>query len=444
MKKFSMLLGIIMATTMICIGCAGAKPAAPGTSPQSQYPQEIKIGFVRPATGDFASYGERLSAGFQLAVDQINALGGIKNLGGAKLVADYGDDAGSPDQATTEATRLITQDKIALIVGTWPTCMAIGTVSQSNKIPYLNPYTIAPITAVGNKYAFSIHATAKQESGVTLTGMLMAAKEAGLPPPKTVWMQYVQDDDCSISDAEQFKPQAEAAGLTIIGEDKVASTQSTFVPQLLKMEQAKPDVLYNLHDTPDAIIMYKEMMERGTYIPYGVFSWGGGTADPAFYDALPLKAYNYGFMVEDGDGMPQKRPWYNYYNTNFEAMTGDSWISGQDVVGLMSVWVVKDALERVQYSPDLATFRDNLRDAMAATDINRQTGEQVTLPDGTTYIPALDVGDYQQIKFDANGQNITPISSSVRTSMGPAGRCTPRRSPALRPVVLPIPQWDAR
>ena len=78
-----------------------------------KYPKEILIGAVLPLSGGSASQGAQLRTGAEIALDQINGMGGIKNMGGAKLKLIFGDSKTTPDGGVAEAERLITREKIA-------------------------------------------------------------------------------------------------------------------------------------------------------------------------------------------------------------------------------------------------------------------------------------------------------------------------------------------
>ena len=169
----------------------------------------------------------------------------------------------------------------------------------------------------------------------------------------------------------------------------------------------KPDMLFACHYTPDAIVLYREIMERKLYFPYGIMSWGGGIEDVNFHLGSAPAAYAFAWAQENGDQLPWKRPYYNYINDTFKKMQGFDWTDSHVAITYGSVWQLKDALERVKWSPDLATFRRNLRDAIAKTNITMENGEKVKIP-GTnkTFVPALEPFGWRFLKYDANGISV--------------------------------------
>ena len=84
---------------------------------QNQEPPPVKIGGVYPLTGPFAPLGEVDKNAILLAVEQINAQGGIKSLGGAKIEIIFADSEGDPKVTITQTERLITQEKVVALLG---------------------------------------------------------------------------------------------------------------------------------------------------------------------------------------------------------------------------------------------------------------------------------------------------------------------------------------
>lgn len=110
---------------VLAVAClAGGHPAAQET---------IKIGVFGPMTGGAAGYGQSEREAIDLAVEELNAGGGLL---GKKIEVLYGDDAGKPEQAVSIVKRFITADKVTLIIGgiSSPTSMAASQVTQEEKV----------------------------------------------------------------------------------------------------------------------------------------------------------------------------------------------------------------------------------------------------------------------------------------------------------------------
>jgi branched-chain amino acid transport system substrate-binding protein len=464
MKKFVIpLLTIAMVVILIAAGCRPKQPERPA------YPEEMPCGMVVDLSGPHAELGKKLSSGAEAAVYQMNEWGGVRNMYSMKLRLVVADDGGSPEQAAAEAERLITEEKVIFVIGAWPTAMAISEVCEEHETPFICALGLDPLlTERGYYYTFRFIGDASDVAGQLVSAMTKSAEDAGLPPPQTCFMEYVSDDP-AVGVAEAFKPLAEDAGIDIVGEEVVEATATTFVPQLEKIEAAKPDVLFSCHYTDDAIILYQEMMDRQTYFPYGVFSWGGGLEDSRFYEALPQAAYEYGFTYETGDPLPQRRHYYNWVNAEVKARLGEDWKDCFVGAAYTAIWVAKEGLERMappqwtsipgqeafvykteggkqQFSLDLAVFRSNLQYALSTMIVTRGDTMKLQLPDATVFLPALQTMGEYRIEFDETGQNIYPggsVSQNIGGTRWPLYPEADRESDSPS-VVLPIPPWGER
>lgn len=464
MKKFIIpLLIVAMVAILIVTGCRPKPPERP------DYPDEMPCGMVVDLSGPHAELGKKLSTGAEVGVYQMNEWGGIRNMYSMKLRCSVADDGGSPERAATEAERLITEEKVIFVIGAWPTAMAVSEVCEEHETPFICPLGLDPLlTERGYYYTFRFIGDASDVAGQMVYAMTKSAEEAGLSPPQTCFMEYISDDT-SVAVAEAFNSQAEEAGIEIVGNEVVDATATSFVPQLTEIEAAAPDLLFSCHFTDDAIILYQEMMDRQTYFPYGVFSWGGGVEDSRFYEALPQAAYEYGFSYETGDPLPQRRHYYNWVNSEVKARMGQDWEDYSVGTAYTAIWIAKEGLERMappqwtsipgkeafiyktgreqkEFSLDLAAFRTNLQYSLATMVVTRGDTMKLQLPDATVLLPALQPMRYYQIEFDETGQNLYGVGAVSQNIGGTRWSLYPntRRESDSPSVVLPIPPWGER
>jgi branched-chain amino acid transport system substrate-binding protein len=455
MQKFvvpMLALGVI--ASLVFSGCRPEPPEVP------PYPEEMPCGMVVDLSGPNAEMGKRLSAGAEVAITQMNDWGGIRNMLSMDLRLIVADDGGSPAQAAAEAERLITEEEVIYLIGAWPTAEAISEVAEEHGVPFICVLDLEPITELGREFTFRTTPSAKAVAGQVVSVMTQSAEEAGLPPPKSCFLMYVPDAQ-GTNVAEVFKLEAEAAGIEIVGEETIDITTTSFASQLAAVEAAAPDLLFTCNYTDDAIIMYREMMERQISLPYGVYSWGLGLEDPAFYEALPLAAYEYSFVHESADPVPQERDYYYWINDAIQAKIGEDWDNPAIAASYHTIWLVKEGLERMtpvrrvsrpgvhegmEFSLDLDKFRSNLQYAMSKLEITRADVEKVQLPDGSPFLPSLEVLRFERVEFDENRQmiyDIGMISENIDGTRWPMFPVTQRvkGSPSL---VLPIPPWSGR
>src|SRR3982751_528532 len=145
--------GGCMKRLLITLALAAALPAA------AQEP--IKIGLVTALSGQSARAGEAITRGLQVAIDEINAKGGLLN--GRKLELLRRDDEATPAKGVIAARELFFKEKVAVLIGGLdsPVALAIVPIANENKIPFMDPWAAGtPITKNGAKdnYVFRVSA----------------------------------------------------------------------------------------------------------------------------------------------------------------------------------------------------------------------------------------------------------------------------------------------
>lgn len=143
-----------MCSTLLAAGLLAGCGLASNTTQTAADNDVIKIGAVVPLTGDVPALGESAKNGYQLAVDKINANGGID---GKQVVIIFEDDENQPSKAPTVAQKLITQDHVVGIVGATNSKCSIpmGPICTQNSIPMVSPTsTNTKVTTDGGEYVF--------------------------------------------------------------------------------------------------------------------------------------------------------------------------------------------------------------------------------------------------------------------------------------------------
>ena len=138
-KSFKLLL-ILLTVFFVMMGCFSSSFA--------QKVESVKIGIIEPLSGSLALIGDKNLKGYQLAIKRINDGGGIKSLGGAKLIPLIGDSEGKPEVAMTQSERLIDQGAV-LLVGAYQSAAVFSAtqVAEKFKTPFVVSLGVAdPIT----------------------------------------------------------------------------------------------------------------------------------------------------------------------------------------------------------------------------------------------------------------------------------------------------------
>lgn len=197
--------------------------------------QEIRIGFHAPLTGFAASDGKSSQLGAELAVEQINAAGGVL---GRKLALVVLDDQARPDQAVPLANKLIGEGHKMVISGSYsgPTRAAAG-VFHNAKIPYISAYAIHPdITRAGNfVFRTSFMGEVQGRAAAKLIGENLKKKK--------VTVVYV-NNDFGQSLFAGFKEVAAKFGLQIASEYSFAMGDRQFGSIVAGVKRDDPEVIY--------------------------------------------------------------------------------------------------------------------------------------------------------------------------------------------------------
>lgn len=197
----------------------------------------IRIGGLAPLTGDASSYGVAVNNGIQMAIEDINADGGI---GGKQIEYIYYDEKGDATEAVNAYNKLVQDDKVVAIIGdvtTKPT-LAVAQQSQQDNIPIITASaTAAEVTLTGPNIFRACFTDPFQ-------GELMASYAAEKLGASTVAVLYDMADDYSSGIAEAFVAKAGELGLTVVAEEKYQDGDVDFKSQLTNIKGQNPDVLF--------------------------------------------------------------------------------------------------------------------------------------------------------------------------------------------------------
>lgn len=221
-----------MSSKIVCLGLAAAFIASAFTAASAQ---PVRIGFHAPLTGLAASDGKTAHQGAELAVEQINARGGIA---GRKIELVVQDDQTKAEQAVPLANKFVGDGLKLVISGSYsgPTRAAAG-VFQQAKIPYISSYAIHPdITRTGNfVFRTSFTGEIQGKAAAKLIGVGLKQKKVTL---------ITLNNDFGQSLAAGFKEVAASFGLTIASEYTYAMADRQFGSIVASVKRDAPDVLY--------------------------------------------------------------------------------------------------------------------------------------------------------------------------------------------------------
>src|ERR1700744_1843804 len=302
----------------------GTAALAAGTlSAFGQGKTDIRIGFTYPLSGAAAQIGIDAQRAFETAAEIINnnydfdlplAKGaGLPGLGGAKIQLIFADHQSDPQKGRAEAERLITQEKVCAIIGTYQSAVAV-TVSQiceRYQIPFVSAENSSPsLHRRGLKYFFR-PAPHDEMYSAAMFDFFDAMKKKGA---KIDTLSLFHEDTIFGTDSGNAQLKlAKERGYKVAADIKYRANSPSLSVEVQPLKAADADVLMPSSYTTDAILLIKTMAELG-YKPKNIVAQDAGFSEQALYDAVGDKlegAISRGSFSLD---LAQKRPMVGLIN----------------------------------------------------------------------------------------------------------------------------------
>ncbi len=227
MRKSFEILGVFLFLGAVLVGCTQSGGNA----------NEILIGEYGSMTGSESSFGVSTHNGLEIAIAEVNEAGGI---GGKKLRLISYDDQGKSEEAVTAITKLITKDRVSLVIGEVASSRSIaaGAIAQQYKIPMISPASTNPkVTQLGD-YVFRVCFIDPFQGKV----MARFAIE-NLKKKKAAILRDIRAD-YSVGLADFFSKEFKAMGGEIVKDVAYSTGDVDFKSQLTGIRSAKPDVVF--------------------------------------------------------------------------------------------------------------------------------------------------------------------------------------------------------
>ena len=285
----------------------------------------VKIGCVHPITGPLAEPGQACRLGAQMAVDAINAAGGIKSLGGAKLELILGDTQTKPDVGRTEAERVINQGA-QMLMGSFDSgsTAAMVPVVQQRRVPFLVDIAAAdPITANVAKavkdgqqkvqYVYRNFPTGTSFGKKAVQYFGEVFKEAGVSPKRLVLMYC--NDLFGQNNAKGFQAAHAAAkpSWEIVDVIPWPEPPQDLSTEVSRAKAAKPDIIAPITRPASAQLLLPEIRKQRIEI-MGIV----GPGSPGLYEAGQLAV-----LKQDLEYVMTSTPWANFKNQKTAAVADE-------------------------------------------------------------------------------------------------------------------------
>jgi len=231
--------------------------------------QTIKIGLVTALSGQSARAGEAITRGLQVAIDEINAKGGLLN--GRKLELLRRDDESIPAKGVIAARELYFKEKVAVLIGglDTPVAVAIVPIANESKLPFMDPWAAGTaITKNGAKdnYVFRVSAVDElvDKAMLQYAQKVYKAQKPGMILVNNPWGESNEKGLSAALAEKKMKP----AGI-----EKFEGNDVDVVPQLSRLKSAGTDVLFLVGNVGPSSQVVKSLDRMG-WMPPIVSHWG--------------------------------------------------------------------------------------------------------------------------------------------------------------------------
>ena len=366
--------------------------------------EDIVIGAIYPLTGNAAQIGADARAAIDTTLDIVNGTherlpmlmgggGGLDRLGGAKLRVVYADHQNDPQKARAEAERLITQDHVVALIGSYTSATAatISQVAERYEVPYLSMDNSSPsLHKRGLKWFFRTSPHDEMFTQAMFDFFAEVGRKTGRPV-KSIALFYEDSIFGADSSAVQRRLAAEAK-ITVGADIKYRANSPSLSAEAQRLKAADADVLMPSSYTSDAILLMRSLSELG-YKPRVVMAQAAGFQEQAFMTAAgPLAEGVFSRSSFAGDAAAS-RPAIAPVMALFRARANKD-LNDNTSRQVVAVQVLADAINRAGSAKP-----DDIRKALMATNV---PGEQTIMP-------------WKGVRFDETGQNqdATPVIQQV-------------------------------
>ncbi len=310
-------------------------------------PPEIKIASLQPVTGVISDIGISMRRGNQMAVDDINAKGGIKSMGGAKLKLLLADTEAKEEVARSEAERVI-KEGAACLVGPFLSgnAMTIATLCEQRGVPFVMDVAAADdITRKGFKNTFRVFPFTTKFAESMLYYMSVIMKEKNLSKIKGV-VTNTGDLFGRVQGATFVKTLKEKNfPIEVLAHIEYPLGIQDLSAEVSKIKAVKPDVLFPVARPGDAKLMIRELYKQKVELQ-GIISPGSpGWYEPEFIRDMKVLAE---YVM---DNVPWVNPigkMYKDVNARFSKLFPGKYIDTNSGYAYLGVLVIADALERAK------------------------------------------------------------------------------------------------
>lgn len=374
------------------VAAASAAPAAGFRRARAPAnPSEVKVAVLAPMSGPWARAGILARLGAEMAVDEINASGGIRSLGGARMrlvIYDAGENA---ERAKNAAQRMVAQEtELVGGSGAWLSSftLAVTEVTERAEIPWLTLSYADSITERGFRYVFQCSPTANAQAVQTLPVVLGLAQRATGRRPMRLGM--IADPPAAPQGIVRpiRATEAERHGLRIVVDETFTPPLSDATPMIQRVRSARPDFLLLLSTAvPDDKLLAEKLNEFGLgqgRLP-AIGNGGHWGAPELAQITSPQILEGTMFTLSNWPGKGSEE-----LNRRFIARTREPWMGHDSILPYADIMILREAMERAG-----SADRRRVMEAIRALDL-RNEGPALLFPG-------------RRLKFDERGRLVDAV-----------------------------------
>ncbi|HEX8433531.1 ABC transporter substrate-binding protein [Archangium sp.] len=324
-------------------------PAAASASGAPGSTDTLLLGQVGSLTGSEATFGISGRNGIAMAIQEANAAGGVK---GKQLAVRVYDSQGRPEEAAQAATRLISQDKVLVLLGEAASSnsMAMADKAQAAGVPMITPSSTNPAVTKKGDYIFRVCFIDPFQGYVMAKfarDHLKMNKVAVLQDNKSAY---------SVGLTDVFSRKFSEMGGAILGNESYSKGDTDFRAQLTAIKMTKPDGIFVPGYYTDVGIIARQARELGLTVP--LLGGDGWESDKLFElggEAIEGSYYSNHYSVDNPDPRVQE------FITRYKAAYGGV----PDSVAALAYDAARLAIDAMKRAPDLKGA--SIRDAIAST-----------------------------------------------------------------------------
>jgi branched-chain amino acid transport system substrate-binding protein len=244
----------------------------------------VNIGVIQPLSGANAQFGINCRNGIEFVADAINAAGGIKALGGAKINLVVSDATSNPSTASTVAEQMITQNELTAVLGAFVSSLtlAVSEVTARADIPFLTESFADEITGRGLESVFKVTAKASVLGRAQVNYTVAIAEAVGSKIEKIAIMY--EDTAYGVAQSRGLRRAAKDANIEVVMDESYPLGITDARPLIDKLQASGAQAAFPLSYLNDSLFIVRAMRQRRITIP--VIGGAAGYIIPDFEKGL--------------------------------------------------------------------------------------------------------------------------------------------------------------